>query len=268
MGLALVIKNADFQTNKLDTVTFIDNVPCTGITLNQSTLSLNTTDEPVTLIAAPTPSDTTDSIRWSSSNTSVATAQNGVITPIAEGAATITATCGGYSATCLVNVAFIFEYVLVSGYDIAKASSTGSWAYVEKKTGNTTYYILAGDNSDTTVNPVPYDETIDTSPYRFVPLQIPSGVEKIILTSTYAMLTRFEWFDSTRKETYSNYGAYLVEGLRQSQGFDQGQASSQTLEIAIPSTAGIDSFAATIYLLEKASTAGQNLPDLITVSFE
>lgn len=78
-------------------------IPCTGITLDKTTLSFADTGSQ-TIVATVTPTDTTDKVVWSSDNESVATVENGVVTAIADGSCTITATCGNYSASCAVNV--------------------------------------------------------------------------------------------------------------------------------------------------------------------
>jgi uncharacterized protein YjdB len=78
---------------------------CTGLSLNKSSLSFTSLNATQTLTATLTPSNTTDTVSWKSSNTSVATVNsNGVVTSKADGSCTITATCGGKSATCTVNV--------------------------------------------------------------------------------------------------------------------------------------------------------------------
>lgn len=102
MGNALVIKNTNFSTNKLTTVTLLDRVPCTGISLNRNTITVTNLEDSVTLIATLTPSNTTDVVTWSSSNTSVATVENGIVTVHGIGTATITATCGSRTATATV----------------------------------------------------------------------------------------------------------------------------------------------------------------------
>lgn len=94
--------------NKLDNSTpFIplgeQVIPCTNITLNQSTLTFTTTDSQ-TLIATKTPSNTTNSVVWSVNPTDIVTINNGVVTPIKTGNCTITATCGEKTATCSVTV--------------------------------------------------------------------------------------------------------------------------------------------------------------------
>ena len=81
----------------------VQTVPCTGITINKSTLTF-TGSSPQTLSASVTPSNTTDTITWSTNNSSVATVSGGIVSPGSNGNAIITATCGNYSATCSVNV--------------------------------------------------------------------------------------------------------------------------------------------------------------------
>lgn len=83
-------------------------VPCTGITLDQTELTFNGAGTQ-TLIATVTPSNTTDTVVWSSNAPSIASVSNGVVKAKANGSATITATCGAYSATCTVSVSGIEE---------------------------------------------------------------------------------------------------------------------------------------------------------------
>jgi hypothetical protein len=78
-------------------------VPCTGISLNTNTLTF-TAEGTQTLTATVTPDGCTDEITWESDNVSVATVKNGVVTPVSDGNATITAVCGEYSASCTVSV--------------------------------------------------------------------------------------------------------------------------------------------------------------------
>ncbi|MBO5008581.1 MAG: leucine-rich repeat protein [Clostridia bacterium] len=84
----------------------IFDTPVTGVTLNKSAISLEQ-DNTETLIAIVAPSNATDnSVTWASSDTSVATVSNGVVTAKSAGTAviTITATDGGYTANCIVTV--------------------------------------------------------------------------------------------------------------------------------------------------------------------
>ena len=84
-------------------------VAVTGVTLapTSATLTLGET-ETVTLIPTVLPGDATDkSVTWSSSDETVATVTDGVVTAVAAGTATITVTTtdGAKTATCAVTVA-------------------------------------------------------------------------------------------------------------------------------------------------------------------
>ena len=78
----------------------------TGVTLNTETLELFTGGS-ATLTATVEPSDATNqNVTWSSSDPSVATVANGVVTAVGAGTATITVTTedGGKTAICTVTV--------------------------------------------------------------------------------------------------------------------------------------------------------------------
>ena len=78
-------------------------VPATGVTLNETALSLRPTEK-ATLAATVAPENTTDTLVWTSSNDAVATVKDGVVTAKSEGTATITAACGSAKAECVVTV--------------------------------------------------------------------------------------------------------------------------------------------------------------------
>lgn len=76
-----------------------------SITLNPTTLSL-TEGDTETIKATVLPENADDkTVSWESSNTSVASVKDGVVSAIAAGNATITAKAGGKSASCAVVVA-------------------------------------------------------------------------------------------------------------------------------------------------------------------
>lgn len=75
-----------------------------GIGVTPSTATVEV-DETVQLSASLTPNGATGTITWSSSADTTATVdQTGLVTGVEAGSATITASCGGYSDTCVVTV--------------------------------------------------------------------------------------------------------------------------------------------------------------------
>lgn len=136
-----------------------ETVPATGITLDKTTLSF-TDSETQTLVATVEPSDTTDKVVWTSNAESVATVTNGVVKPLSNGSATITATCGSVSATCSVTVDIAEEEQVTltsisatyTGGDVAVGTAltsltgiTVTATYSDGSTANVTNYTLSGE---------------------------------------------------------------------------------------------------------------------------
>lgn len=102
-----------------------------SVTLNQSTLTLTAGGDTATLTATVLPDNATDkTVTWSSDNEAVATVVDGVVTPVAKGTATITATSGGKSDTCTVTVRQLYSFTLTGPY-------TGETLVVEYYEGDT-----------------------------------------------------------------------------------------------------------------------------------
>ena len=79
-------------------------VAVTSVTLDKSAITL-TEGESQTLTATVKPDNATDkTVTWTTSDESIAKVENGKVTAIAEGTATITAKAGDKSATCKVTV--------------------------------------------------------------------------------------------------------------------------------------------------------------------
>ena len=82
------------------------NVPVTGVTLNKTSTEL-TVGQSETLTATITPDNTTNkNVTWSSDKPEVAKVENGIVTAVSAGTATITVTTadGNKTATCTVTV--------------------------------------------------------------------------------------------------------------------------------------------------------------------
>lgn len=78
--------------------------PATGVSINKGATTIYTGYSEI-LYATVTPLDSTDTVKWESSKTSVATVDDaGKVTAVAPGTAIITAKAGSKSATCTVTV--------------------------------------------------------------------------------------------------------------------------------------------------------------------
>ena len=209
MATTLVIKSGSFSTNALDTVTFGDEIPCTGISLDNSTLSVNY-GSTGTLTATASPENTTDLITWSSSDETVATVSNGTVTPVGVGSTTITATCGEYSDTCTVTVSAtmnttnLLERVgyNMSGNAIADSgngiptwsTATGGRGGLASSTGTLSYY------------------SVEAYPYV-----VPNNTAKLKITiksGSKLALNRIQWFNKdTALSSYPTTASLLMQTL-------------------------------------------------------
>jgi len=111
-------------------------ITATGITLNKKDVTLQP-DEPFQLVATLTPADSTDTVKWTSSNEDILTvAQDGTVTNVNKGNAyvtfTVVAQVGNVKAACLVR---------------CKPGSTGSGTTTGSNTGT-------GNGSGTATTPV------------------------------------------------------------------------------------------------------------------
>lgn len=225
MSKAIVIKGADFSANALGQITFGDPVPCTGISLNKSTTELGGVGETETLTASVTPVDTTDTITWASSDASVATVSNGVITAVGLGAATITATCGEYSATCEVSVKEILTGVKLAGVYAGGDTKVGG--------GNGVGTLSAHANFGSIVSDTGSLKCADYSGTDYFPIPFPVGAARIKITYTDVSKTRvshINWFNS-QVASVQGY-AQLVDRT------DSGLSGASTVIVDIPAYSG------------------------------
>lgn len=78
---------------------------CTAIALDKLTMTLDVLGNNTGVLNATiTPANSTDALRWTSTNSNIATVSNGVVTAVRSGSVTITATCGNKVASCNVTV--------------------------------------------------------------------------------------------------------------------------------------------------------------------
>ena len=175
MSRTLVIKNADFSANKVTTVTFIDDIPCTGISFESNTITI-TGYETETVEYTLTPANTNDVVIWQSSNTNIITVDDGVLTPVGIGTCTLTATCGNQTATATVTVSIAY----IPKYEFATYSMNGN-GYIA--TGNNNLYsrLSASGKDEQASTYVVYGSHPAPLPKA---IMIPKNTEKIRISIT------------------------------------------------------------------------------------
>ncbi|GEM_PF-4660482 len=131
-------------------------IPVSSVSLDKTSLEL-IKGESETLTATVNPSDATDkTVTWKSSNSSVASVQNGVITANMTGQAKITATAGGKSATCTVSVTTPVTSITLdrSSISLEEEQSTTLIATVSPSDADDKTVSWSSSNPDAaTVNP-------------------------------------------------------------------------------------------------------------------
>lgn len=131
--------------------------PATGISLNKSELTLTAGNSDTSLTATVTPSDSTDTVVWSTDKPAVATVDpaTGKVTAVAPGEAIITARAGTQTATCTVKVNCAHSYTLFS----EKASNCTEKGWDAYKTCTVCGKLF--DMSDNPISEIPYRELND-----------------------------------------------------------------------------------------------------------
>lgn len=97
----IIVKRMAYVEAQFDAM--VARIPATGITLDASELTFSGI-ESKTLTATVTPADSTDDVVWITSDPTIASVADGVVTSVGNGECIITATAGGFSATCAVLV--------------------------------------------------------------------------------------------------------------------------------------------------------------------
>lgn len=130
-----------------DVLTFtasVEDIPVTGIKLDQNNLELTVGETSATLNATVSPDNAADkTVTWVSSNTDVATVENGVVTPVAYGTATITAKAGDKTANCNVKVGVPLRTAFENGAvtRVIAKSNNGSQDYIVEGTFNGSNFV-------------------------------------------------------------------------------------------------------------------------------
>ena len=271
MSKAIVVNGASFATNKVETITLNGggDVPCTALELSQNTISFTALNATQTLTVTKTPANTTDELSWESSDTSVATVADGVVTCKGLGTATITATCGEQTATCTVTLASIvlsdgdFANLLHRGNsgtdlsadkDYAGSYGTESGKYLKQvmylSPVETTYKALSGSTEGYSDK---YPIMIPPNAATFE-IEAPSSLTLAKLLLTY--------LDSTTQPTYntSYKGSRAVTDI-----IEESSITGNKKEFTIPTNvSGLDSF----YFTTQYSDQIDSVPSGVTVTFK
>lgn len=200
-----------------------------SVTLNNSSLTL-TVDETATLTATVTPENATNKeIKWESNNQSIATVdENGTVTAVGEGTATITATADGVKAECTVTVNKAKP--TVTGVVISGVQDNG----LVEKNGNLTMSATVNMSDNTTNNSVKwsYDNngvaTIDEN----------SGVVTFVGTGSVTFTAKAVADESkTASVTINVYEVTVAENTTLTEG------TSTTLTAGVNGITGTPTFA-------------------------
>lgn len=130
-------------------------IPATGVSIDATAKVM--TGFSTKLTATVTPSDSTDEVTWSSSNEAVATVENGKIVGLKAGTATITATAGTKSDTCVVTVAdnawTIVNAPVTGPFKLGLAQyAAGKMGYFNGSTDNAEHRLAITENADEAVD--------------------------------------------------------------------------------------------------------------------
>ena len=224
MSYALKIPNVNFDSVSVGRVTYVEPIPCTGITLSESAVTFDTYRATRTITATLTPADTTDVLTWASSDDRIATVDDGVITIHGIGTATITATCGNASATVTVTAASlkISDIVFTDG----KYSEFGNDVkYPALRTNASSESVHMAYNAD--------DESVyhyvNSTEVQLFPVPYGASTAKIIMSDGSSVYGFVRFYDTTDPVIYDGveYAKYQSNStITYNQGFpvSYGQA--------------------------------------------
>lgn len=259
MSKALVIKGASFAQNAIEQISISDPIPCTGITLSQDSLTFTQVGVTATLTATLTPADTTEAVTWVSSDENVVTVNNGTVTCVGLGNATITAYCGEHSASCAVTASITVnadtEYSFVNGYypdgtDLPSKNYVGATASDRGRIYFSQTNQLGGNKAYRTGYPNAY------------PIPLPEGTTHISIPKVKgAGYIRICAMNSHKNQQYdaSYVSARVVAHV-------YALASVASAELDIPADSGADSFIFGFYTSSGTVDTGVTDPLMVTFS--
>lgn len=166
--------------NLYSTYTNITYVSATSITLNKTSLTFGDL-KTQTLTATVSPSNASGSVVWKSSNTSVATVSNGIVTPIKDGSCTITASIDSVSASCSITVATAATIYSVTENLTGCTSTNTAVNVIEGEAYTDTFKHILGYTLEGATISITMGGTDVSSYYNNGTLNIPSVTGDIIV---------------------------------------------------------------------------------------
>ena len=219
------VKNGYYTSSGyVKTVERVVEVKPTGITLDKTSLNLNA-NQTAQLTATVTPANATNkTVVWTSSDNSVATVSNGVVTAVSAGTATITATTSnGLTATAKVTVASIVtELVNNSTISATSINQGSSVTMTAKATGGTapytyTYYCKSPSSSNyttlSTTTATSYSHTPTTVGTYYYAVKVTDAAGKTA-TKTFAVTVKGVTTALTNNSTISATSINLGSSIK------------------------------------------------------
>ena len=151
-GTATITVTAGDKTDTCTVTVTKKVIAITGVTLDKTTATVEE-GKTVTLTAIVVPADTTEdkTVTWKSSDETVATVKDGVVTAVKAGTANITATAGGKTATCAVTVTAKAEDPKPSGNALWEGTQDMTWSDSIQIAKEKFADLKAGDTIEITV---------------------------------------------------------------------------------------------------------------------
>lgn len=251
----LVIKNANFLANKVTTITFLK--PCTAIEFDEDSVTLDGLGA-VTVGYTKTPSDTTDSVVFSSADSSIISTDGTTLIVNGIGTTTLTVSCGSYSDTCSVTVDIYESPVYAIGGQASRSAETLGQEHggVVVSGGTKWKYTCVGSFADGHFE-YPFSYDLGSAGFdvgEITAIKIPQNTDKIHIhcehLSSSDTLIRF--IDGNNRYFYNNL--YYAPILSYAE-LPRTSVSILDTDVAVP--AGCDGY---ILTFENASA----IPDSVT----
>ena len=191
-------------------------VKVSSVTLSSTSLSLEI-GQTANLSATVNPSDATEkTVTWSSSNSQIATVSGGSVVAVAEGTATVTASCGGRTASCQVTVTK--KVIPVTSLTLDKTDEQMEEETSIKLTATVkpddTSFGVEWSSSDTDIATVDKDGTVHALKAGTVDITVKAGDKTAVCKVTvkepeYKVKERaalIAFFKANNGENWSEYG--------------------------------------------------------------